>query len=534
MELTSTMKYILFPLLLIGLTFPFLRGQGTDSPITTNVYFDGEPFLISKPDEPHKLTIAWMGFHLPDGLRITIRSRTSTDGGNTWSPPVSLPHVKTGWGSADPTMAYGPDGSLYLVYIDYIKSPDSGQIVICKSSDSGLNWTGPFLVMDMTEDYPERPIDRPWLVCDRSGGPHSGNLYPTSKPAPWIPAPNRAYHKRSTDGGLTWSPARFVDTTNYLIGNLIQQPMTYPMVYADGKFAMFYPSYVASQNILPLFYQALSGDGGQTFQYTNAILNPQGVQDTNYKVGYSFMAHPTDPQKAVMVGVFAMNGDPDIVVTRTTDQGQSWSPLLRVNQDGLANGKAQDMPWCAWNQQGHLAVVWRDRRNDAGSGFFVSSEIYASVSYNDGLSFGQDFPMSSQPAAFDSILIENGNDFMGAVFSGDTLYAAWGDVRTGNLNIYFSRKVMGTGTSQVQVIDQVAYPTLVLFPNPAKSTCRVIPDPQLFGAEWTIKDAQGRVMMKGIFQENQEELNVSGLSSGFYILSGKSGGLPFRSALIIE
>jgi hypothetical protein len=62
----------------------------------------------------------------------------------------------------------------------------------------------------------------------------------------------------------------------------------------------------------------------------------------------------------------------------------------------------------------------------------------------------------------------------------------------------------------------------------------VIPDPQLFGAEWTIKDAQGRVMMKGIFQENQEELNVLGLSSGFYILSGKSGGLPFRSALIIE
>lgn len=524
-SMISKFNFFCLIVFLLGFSNSNSKAQGNDLAITNNIYFDGEPYLISKPSEPNKLTIAWMGFNLPDGIRITIRSRTSTDGGLSWSAPVSLPHLDPAYGSADPTMAYGPDGTLYLVYIDYKKNPDAGKIVLCKSTDSGLTWSGPTPVMDMTEDFPERPIDRPWLIADDTNGPTSGNLYLTSKPAPWIPAPNRSYHKRSTDGGLTWSGLRFVDTTNYLIGNLIQQPMASPMVYADGKYAMLYPSYVPAQNIYGVFYQALSADGGQSFQYNTALVNFQGVQDTNYKLVYHGMAHPTDPNQAVLVGTSNANGDPDILLSRTTDQGATWGPYVRVNQDGLANGKAQDMVWAAYNEQGHVAVVWRDRRNDSGSGFFVSSEIYGAVSKDGGVTFQPDFPLTSVPAAFDSILLESGNDILGVEFCGDTVYAAWGDVRTGKLNIYFSRKVLDGSTAQVQVLTEDYYPPISMHPNPVSTQTKVFFAPEYLGGNWQIHDVQGTLMFSGNIEQEIQLLSVEGLSAGAYLLSGNKGSL---------
>lgn len=524
--------YILVLILFTRIGTGLIYAQGNDQPITSNVYFDGEPYLIAKPGEPHKLTVAWMGFNLPDGLRITIRSRTSTDGGLTWSAPVSLPHLDPAYGSADPTMTYGPDGTLYLVYIDFKRNPDAGKIVICRSTDSGLTWTGPDDVLDISEDFPERPIDRPWLIADRTTGTHSGNLYVTSKPAPWIPAPNRAYHKRSTDGGISWSGIRFVDTTQYLIGSLIQQPMTCPIVYADGKYGMLYPSYVASQNIYGVLYQALSSDGGQTFQYNTAIINPQGVQDTNYKAVYRVMAHPTDPNQAFFVGTSITHGDPDILLSRTTDQGLTWSPFIRVNQDALANGKSQDMVWATYNEQGHIAVVWRDRRNDPGTGFFVSSEIYGAVSKDGGLTFPDEFALSSVPAAFDSILLESGNDILGVEFCGDTVYAAWGDVRTGKLNIYFSRKVLGGSTAQVQVLNQDTYPQINLVPNPIGNAGTIHIAPEIIGCTWDIVDSQGRKVLEGKSEKAKEEINLEGLSPGTYILTGKLGSMKFRQTFV--
>jgi len=514
-------------LLISGFSNLVIRAQGNDMAITNNVYFDGEPYLISKPGEPNKLTIAWMGFNLPDGIRITIRSRTSSDGGLTWSAPVSLPHLDPAYGSADPTMTYGPDGTLYLVYIDFKKNPDAGKIVICRSTDSGLNWTGPDAVMDMTEDYPERPIDRPWLIADRTTGSHSGNLYLTSKPAPWIPAPNRAYHKRSTDGGISWSGIRFVDTTQYLIGNLIQQPMTCPILYADGKYGMLYPSYVSSQNIYGVFYQALSSDGGVSFQYNTAIVNPQGVQDTNYKAVYRAMANPTDPNHAFFVGTSITHGDPDILFSRTTDQGLTWSPFIRVNQDALANGKSQDMVWASYNEQGHIAVVWRDRRNDPGTGFFVSSEIYGAVSKDGGLTFPDEFALSSVPAAFDSILLESGNDILGVEFCGDTVYAAWGDVRTGKLNIYFSRKVLDGSTAQVQLLTDEYYPQISMYPNPVTAATTVFFATEYLGGTWHIHDLQGKLLSSGKIEQEIQSLSFEGLTPGAYLLSGNKGTLKY-------
>src|SRR4029077_21217875 len=81
----------------------------------------------------------------------------------------------------------------------------------------------------------------------------------------------------------------------------------------------------------------------------------------------------------------------DIVLVRSTDGGQTWSPKLRVNHD--APGADQAMPNVAVDVQGRIYVAWYDWR-DAVDGDGVNA--YASVSVDGGLTFGPDLKLSSQ------------------------------------------------------------------------------------------------------------------------------------------
>ncbi len=75
----------------------------------------------------------------------------------------------------------------------------------------------------MYDDSVKLPIDRPWLVVDKSNTINSGTLYITSISPSWIPPPNRNYFKVSSDSGYTWTPIANVDGGTHLVGNFITQ-----------------------------------------------------------------------------------------------------------------------------------------------------------------------------------------------------------------------------------------------------------------------------------------------------------------------
>ena len=102
------------------------------------------------------------------------------------------------------------------------------------STDGGITWSSPVTVWNITEQTTKEPMDRPWLAVDNSSTTNEGMLYLTTKPPPWIPAPNRPYLKTSSDSGLTWSAYRYIDTTGYLVGYYIKQPMAAVAVASDG------------------------------------------------------------------------------------------------------------------------------------------------------------------------------------------------------------------------------------------------------------------------------------------------------------
>ncbi len=512
------MKTKILVLFFFLLFFQFGFTQPVNTNISNGTIFDGEPFLAINPANNKNLVAAWMGFKI--GNHIVIKTRASFDGGNTWSNFKSLPHFGTNYTSADVSMAFDKNGLLYISYIDSHQTPDSGGVFLARSLDGGLNWNAPSKAFD-TYDVPGKfAVDRPWLVVDNSNTSNSGTLYITTKPAPWIAPPNRNYFKVSSDSGQSWSAIANVDGGTHLIGNSIAAPMAAPATTMNGNFCAVYPSYVSSQNIYPALYLATSGDKGQTYSYTSVYSAVPAVLDTNCKNGYHLVTSPVNSNQMVFVTPFGTNGDADIMAIHSNNSGQTWSSPTRVNDDAIGNGKIQDMVWAAYNEQGNMVVTWRDRRNSATNGFWNAGyDFYYAISTDNGQTFSANQKLSSQFIAFDSVLAQNGNDFMSCVYLSDTLYTVWGDTRTGKLNIFFSKTIASTNTNVGITLLDGELSLLKIFPNPFSSQTTFKSEKILENATLIIYNSGGQQIKKmNNIRGQTVTFQRDNLPSGIYFL----------------
>jgi hypothetical protein len=494
--------------------------QIVNTNISNGVTFDGEPFVAINPANTQNLVAAWMGLKFSGGVfRIAIKTRASFDGGATWSTANSLPHFGTGYTSADVSMAFDKNGLLFISYIDSHQSPDSGGVYVSRSADGGLNWDTPSKAFDVYDVLNKFPVDRPWIAVDKSNTTNSGTVFITTKPAPWIAPPNRNYYKVSTDSGHTWTAITNVDGGNYLVGNYIAAPMATPAITAGGKFCAAYPSYVTSQNPLPAFYLAQSRDKGQTLFYNTMLATVPAASDTNLKNGYLLVANPADSNQMIFVTPDAAAGDADITAIHSNDGGQTWSSKVRVNDDSVANGKAQDMVWASYNKQGKLVVTWRDRRNATGSGFWNTGyDFYYATSSDNGQTFSPNQKLSSQFIAFDSIIAQNGNDFMSCTFDGDTLYSVWGDTRTGKMNIFFAKTLTtNNSTLGISLLDATEE-TFIVYPNPCKDWLNAEVSDKLNAHEILLINTDGKTVKKISSSSTHLKIDVANLPSGIYFL----------------
>ncbi len=516
------MKKILF--LFIIFSSYISLAQPNNINLSSSIVFGGEPYLAVNPTNRLNVVVAWMALDVTTNYRMSIKSKVSFDGGTTWGNPFVQPHFGSNWSSADVSMQFRPNGILYMSYIDFHK-PDVGGVYVTNSSDGGISWSAPTQVWDAAaEDPTKRPLDRPWLAIDNSGTASDGTMYIATKPAPWISPPNRPYLKTSINLGQNWSPYRYVDTTNHLVGNLIAAPMPFPTITADGALCIAYPSYVVSQSPYPKILLAKSYSKGATFQYYDLIVNSIPVQDTLYKLGYRLIANPIDPNQLAyaFVALGQANGDPDIFVATSNNGGTSWNSPVRVNDDSFGNGKAQDMVWANYDINNKLVVTWRDRRNSSGSGFFQSCDTYTSVSTDNGAHFSPNVRLSNVTAAFDSILGQSGNDFMSCELSNDTIYAAWGDVRSGKINIYFAKSSDITGAgSGIIPIDETPAELIAFYPNPTTNKLKFkIKKGNFQTLKIVVQNELGEEILSKAIDPTlaESEIDVSRLSTGTYFL----------------
>jgi len=127
--------------------------------------------------------------------------------------------------------------------------------------------------------------------------------------------------------------------------------------------------------------------------------------------------------------------DTDIMLQHSDDNGATWSPAIRVNDDRTSN--SQYDPAIALDEAtGTLALSWYDTRNDLGTGGSGDTngipnddfQIWATYSSNGGASVAPNFRVSRGTSnAVDANTGFDVGDYTHAAFAGGTFWPAWSD-----------------------------------------------------------------------------------------------------------
>ncbi|MGB7583535.1 MAG: sialidase family protein [Terriglobales bacterium] len=225
---------------------------------------------------------------------VQILVSRSRDGGNTWTvSQVAADRQNQNTWEYYPSLTVGKDGTVYAAWMhcdtvgQYLCTNNTDYMLFSKSSDGGVTWSKPSLVMAVHEVplqcgcFPFGTIpnvdaaapNTPGLGVDNSSGPYAGRLYASLYE--WTGTQMRVVVIHSTDGGITWSKpfpvAARSETHDQFFPWLSVSPTG--LVGVSRLDRRNDPANVDYQA-----YAAISSDGGESFQpnvqLTKAFSNP--------------------------------------------------------------------------------------------------------------------------------------------------------------------------------------------------------------------------------------------------------------------
>jgi len=366
----------------------------------------------------------------------------SVDGGTAWTDLRGLPGPTGGFNFGDPGLVGDRAGNFYASQIasDPIRPPGfSFTVGISKSTDGGSTFSIP-VSPPAAGVSPFSFQDKAFIAVDTSGGPFGGNVYVTwtSFGGPFTKLP--IFFSRSNDGGATFSTPLQISTSTE------SDQGSEPVVGPNGEIYVAWERFVDSANPLapPAIVVAKSIDGGLSFS-SPVVVAPltdigfgAGTMLGNFRVN-SFPRIDVSPTTGTVYIVFASNpqtGDAgDIFFTRSTDGGVTWAVRTRLNDDATLND--QFFPDVAVNGNGVVEVFWYDKRNDPAN---LRIDLFKTRSEDDGVSFtpnAQVNAVSFPPAVgYDPFVVPT---FMGDYIDikaittstgrGSAFLMAWGDNR---------------------------------------------------------------------------------------------------------
>ena len=490
--------------------------------LSNSPYWDGECYLAANPKNPKHLVAAWMYFSTSN-LKNAMATRTSFDGGKTWSPIQIQPHVYSKFTSADPTMYFGKDSCVYLAYIDLsgLHSSDSGYIMVTRSVNGGITWKSPVKAIGW-KDAANLPIDRPWIAADGSTGKYAGRVYLTSQNAYFTPQPHHPWFTCSVDSGATWSPIKQLDDS--IPSGVITDATAFTTVAANGTLYGIYYSYYTKYSPYARLVMVKSYNGGASFT-THSILNLTAVDviptaDSLLKNGICISSNPIDTNNLIMISPSEVFGEPDVISYNTHDAGNTWNGPTRINDDMKgAYDTCHDLNWGSFTPNGTYAVVWRDRRN-TGKGDSAAFQIYGSTSNNGGDSFNANFRISDTISP--PVYLEHGDDFLGCAASDSSVYALWSDMRTGKENTFFNATSFSKIPTGIVSVSNNPAVTVEAYPNPFHNETNIVIHSavQMNQCVLTVYSIDGKkiseIPVKG---DGTYKLNLSFLTPGTYIWS---------------
>jgi hypothetical protein len=267
-----------------------------------------------------------------DGGASNIAWATTINAGRTWTTG-NLPGTTINEGGpwariSDPAVAYDPEHDVWMISTLAFGSAVSSfgapsAILTSRSTDGGLTWQSPVTVSFGASAF----YDKNWIACDTwPSSPFYGNCY-----TEWTD--NSQGHQlvmsTSTDGGLTWGPARAPGGLPTGLGGV-------PVVQPDGTVVV---PYTVDFGGIRVFRSENGGDS-----WTSST--PVSTQTTHTVAGglrdSSLPSAEVDGAGKVYVVWHDCRfrsgcSSNDIVMTTTTD-GFTWTPVVRIPIDPLDSG----------------------------------------------------------------------------------------------------------------------------------------------------------------------------------------------------
>lgn len=331
-------------------------------------------------------------------------SMHSKDGGKTWLT-VSVPRPN-GRIQGDDVVVYDHKGNVAHGFISFAgldgrtAMKASGIHVITKKIDTE-KWSEAVFVVDNPNSV-EPLEDKPWFVFDRSSeSKHLGNYY-----CSWTQIDkfgskdekhkSRIMFSRSVDGCKSFEKGVVVsdDEGNCVVGDTMVGGST-PSVDSKGN---VFVVWVGPRGLK----MDISRDGGKTFGKDIVVLGlPEGRNNSvdgifrHFGLPVSGIDHSNGPfrDRLFINWIDERNGDKDVFLIYSDDQGQTWSKPKRVNNDKLNNGKEQFFTWMAVDpKDGSINIAFYDRRNTEGTG----TQVTLARSVDGGKSF-KNFHIKNQP-----------------------------------------------------------------------------------------------------------------------------------------
>jgi hypothetical protein len=324
-----------------------------------------EPSVAVNPKHPNEVLAVY---------QVGPFSAYSTDSGKTFSAPQALkpPDYRI---AGDVSTTFDNQGRAYLCYLafDKLGTPQywahgAGRngIFLRRSLDGGKTWEKNAIAIKAfpTGHEPDLQFEDQARIFADTGArsPYAGRLY-----AGWIEwqlQQSIMLWSTSADAGKTWSPAIRISThaglprdDNGAVGGIVAAIAPDGAIYAvwhDGNWITL----------------AVSHDGGRTFSPSRGVIETAppyfgDVPGIMRVCGFPQIAIDPTGRNLYLAWSDYRNGDIDVFIARSSDQGRHWSPPVRVNDDPLHDGTDQFFQWMAVDPiTGAVYVQFYDRRND--------------------------------------------------------------------------------------------------------------------------------------------------------------------------
>jgi hypothetical protein len=419
-----------------------------------------EPMFAQDPADPLHLVGGSKFFTDPAHYRFKIGSYASFDGGCSWTAGQVLPGYDDLMLTSDISFAFGAHGEVYAAVLTYAKNAASG-IAVSTSHDGGRTFDQP---VNVSFDPTGKVFsDKPWIAVDLTSGPRRGALYVV-----WSydyggdcgdgnTCIQALGFSRSTDGGKSFAPVRQVEgNAPFCVNHVPNRPAdstrcdavlgATPVVLPDGTLAVSfaYEDLLTTGKIPTRLAVIISRDGGDTWGAPVLIATIADVMGWFPSEKYRnttlpAMACDLKTGQLYIVWSDKATGDPDILLSTSTDGGATWSAPRRVNDDPARTGALQFQPAIAVAPNGVVSVSFFDTRIDPSH---VRIDVFLAQSVNHAASFQPNVRVtlvSWDPAVgapVDSAGSQFIGDYQGLATDNQYAHPFWNDTRDGAQQLY--------------------------------------------------------------------------------------------------